>query len=220
MERILNFSTRKGGVVCLIVAGLLAVVGVRPASAAVCTAFTLTEAQVSVFQNGSWINTPFQQIGPSQFTIARNANWPAQVTMVLRWDVNSDAHPEILPGASYAPEPVYLDYQFVGEGFGTSFGVVAQVNDIALTHGAHPLYMEFAILLPSTGCDLIRSDIATLTVTPALQIDPGQLPQLSCLPPNCGPEVRQPGHDVINPGFVQPLQPQHLVPQLQLQGGQ
>lgn len=220
MERIIPSVTRKGGILCLVAAGLVSLAGVSPASAAVCTAFTLTQAHVSVFQNGSWVNTPFQQTGPSQFTIARNANWPADVSLVLRWDVNPDAHPEILPGASYAPEPVFFDYQYVGEGFGTSFGVVAQVDDIAVTVGPHPLYMEFAILLPSTGCDLIRSDIATLTVTPALHIDPGQLPQLSCLPPNCGPEVRQPGQDVINPGFVQPMQPQQLVPQLQFQGGQ
>ncbi len=192
----------------LALAGVVMAVAARPAFATLCTEFTLTEVQVAVFENGSWSHTAFQQNGAGQFMVARNPDWPSTVSLIMRWDINPGAHPEILPAASLAPLPVFLDYQYAGDGFGTSFGAVAQINNVSMTVGSsRPLYFEMGLYLPNTGCDLIRSNIATLVVTPWLHIDQGNIPDLVCQGPGCDPLFQRPGDILINPGFIQQIQP-------------
>lgn len=199
------------------VAGLALAVGIagaaaNSASATVCESFHLTAAQVAVFENGTWTHDSFQQTGPGQFTIARDPSWPAQVSLILRWEVNPSAHPAILPAASAGPVTVFLDYQYVADGFGTSFGAVAQANGVAMNVGARPLYFELGVVVPGLDCDLIRSDMATLTVTqPLPTIDPDRIPELACQGPGCDIFIRNPGEILINPG-IQQILPQGSLP--------
>ncbi|MEZ5667611.1 MAG: hypothetical protein R3F55_09305 [Alphaproteobacteria bacterium] len=206
---VVNVSLRNGlRATALSLAALVSVAAISPAEAGVCTEFTLTEVVVAVFENGQWDHTAFEQTGPGTFAVARDPAWPATVTLLFRWDVNPGADPSILNAAALGPDAVYIDYQYVGDGFGVSFGVVAQINDVPIQVGQRLAYMETAIAAPALGCDVLRSDIATLAVTPWLRINPDRIPLLACQGPNCDLVFRRPGEAVSNPIPLQQLQPQ------------
>jgi hypothetical protein len=212
MEMDMTALTRILGTAGLALGGALA--AANAASAAVCEDFTLTAAQVAVFENGTWSHDNFTETGPGQFTITEQSEWPAQVSLILRWDVNPDAHAGVLQAASLGSLPVFLDYQYVGDGFGTSFGAVAQVNNVTLDVGVRSVYFEMGVVVP--GCDLIRSALATLTVNQSFEIDPDRIPELACQGPGCDLFIRNPGDIVINPGFdpgrIQQVLPEQVLP--------